>query len=399
MPCACVCQSSTARLWPSARQAKRQRSPRRRKISRAPRAQLRAFRASSPPDARKSGSSPGATTNTKSRQDDLTELEKTFREATQKRARLEASERARTPAAKLIEAASTPREPWSPPYWRDTAIAAGGSLPLALLAMWLVELFNRIEPQPAVVLVRPQMGGVSYDARIDALPRQGSPLLDRTEPPLLAAQPRLPRELEREEVAALLQASDEPTCLVVLLLLGGLTPEEAITARAGDVDLDRGLDPASAVQPSGRSTLAMRCARNSRRGRQSNRRILWSVESHRSATRESIDAQILCASHHAALQDPADVNAACLRHTYAAYLVRQGIRFADLTSLVGELPPQLLGAYTSYASLGPRVPRGQIETKLSGRSRERRELSQADWPGSHAGACLILSPPRTWPVR
>jgi uncharacterized protein involved in exopolysaccharide biosynthesis len=51
----------------------------------------------------------------KSRQDDLTELEKTFREAAQKRARLEASERARMPAAKLIEAASTPREPWSPP--------------------------------------------------------------------------------------------------------------------------------------------------------------------------------------------------------------------------------------------------------------------------------------------
>ncbi len=63
----------------------------------------------------------------KSRQDDLTELEKTLPEATQKRARLEASERARMPAAKLIEAASTPREPWRPLYWRDTGIAAGAA--------------------------------------------------------------------------------------------------------------------------------------------------------------------------------------------------------------------------------------------------------------------------------
>ena len=138
----------------------------------------------------------------KSRQDDLTELEKTFREATQKRARLEASERSRMPAAKLIEAASTPREPWRPLYWRDTAIAAGGSLVLALLAMWLVELFNRTEPQPAVVLVRPQPSGMSYEGRIDALPRQSCTARSTApEPPLLAAQPTLPRELERDDVA------------------------------------------------------------------------------------------------------------------------------------------------------------------------------------------------------
>src|SRR4029078_1939571 len=59
----------------------------------------------------------------KARQDDLTELEKTFREATQKRTRLEASERSRMPAAKFIEVASTPREPWRPQSWRDTASA------------------------------------------------------------------------------------------------------------------------------------------------------------------------------------------------------------------------------------------------------------------------------------
>ena len=76
-----------------------------------------------------------------------------------------------------------------------------------------------------------------------SMPSRGkaSPLLDRPEPPLLAAQPELPRELERDEVAALLQASDEPTRLVVLLLLSGLTTEEAIAARVGDVDLERGV--------------------------------------------------------------------------------------------------------------------------------------------------------------
>ncbi len=199
----------------------------------------------------------------KSRQDDLTELEKTYREATQKQARLEASERARMPAAKVIEAASTPREAWQPLYWRDTGIAAGGSLLLALLAMWLVELFNRTQPQPAVVVVRPQPTGMSYDGRVEALTRQGGPVasLERAEPALLASQPRLPRELGRDEVTALLQASDESSRLVVLLFLSGVTADEAIATRVGDVDLARGIIRVGAPDATSRS--AMRCARSS----------------------------------------------------------------------------------------------------------------------------------------
>ena len=91
----------------------------------------------------------------KSRQEELGELETAYRDAVQRRAKLEASERARTPTTKVLEAATTPQQPWRPLYWRDTALSIGGSLVLALLAMWLVELFNRSEPRPAVVLVQP----------------------------------------------------------------------------------------------------------------------------------------------------------------------------------------------------------------------------------------------------
>jgi integrase len=242
---------------------------------------------------------------------------------------------------------------------------------LALLVMWLVELFNRTEAQPAVVVVRPQAGGMSYEGRIDALPRQSSPLLDRAAPPLLAAQPTLPRELERDDVAGLLRAADDPTRLVVLLLLRGLTAEEAIAARAGDVDLARGV---LGVHGAARREIsARRCAARGARGARDHEPsdpLLGQVP--RSATRESIDAQILCAAHDAGLADPANVNAACLRHTYVAYLVRQGIRFADLTSLVGELPADLLGAYTTFAPPGPRVARERIETSYPGVARTSR---------------------------
>ncbi len=302
----------------------------------------------------------------KSRQDDLAELEKTYREATQKQARLESSERARMPAAKVIEAASTPREPWRPLYWRDTGIAAGGSLVLALLAMWLVELFNRREPQPSVVVVGSQPAGMSYEGRAEAvtLQRAQPAPLGRAEPALLASQPRLPRELDRDEVTALLQAADESSRLVVLLLLSGVTPDEAIAARVGDVDLARGIVRVGGAGRDIALSDALRSELVTRMTASASDPLLGQPAI--PATRESIDAQTLCAAHDAGLDDPASVDADSLRHTYVAYLVRQGIRFADLTSLVGELPADLLGAYTTFAPPGPRIARERIETSYPG---------------------------------
>ena len=44
-----------------------------------------------------------------------------------------------------------------------------------------------------------------------------------------------------------------------------------------------------------------------------------------------------------------------LRHTYIAFLVRQGIRFADLARIVGKLPGALLAAYSGLAPEGARM--------------------------------------------
>jgi integrase len=299
----------------------------------------------------------------KARQEQLADLEKALRESVQKRATIEASERARMPGIKIIEAASAPQQPWRPLYWRDTGISIGGSLLLALLMMGLVELFNRSGQQPTMVLVPPQPTGLTLEGGLAALPGQQVPLaaLQRSEPRLLAQQPKLPRELSRDEVAALVQAFDAGNRLVALLLLSGLTADEAIALRAGDVDLARGVlrvggesGRGIAISDSLRAELAARTTSAASDSLLS--------QNDRSVSHEGIDAQILCAAHDAGLEDPASVNADCLRHTYVAYLVRQGIRFADLTSLVGDLPADVLGAYTGFAPPGARVARERIET-------------------------------------
>ena len=298
----------------------------------------------------------------KSLQDALAELEKTYREAVQQRARLEASERSRMPSIRVLEAATPPREPWRPLYWRDTGLSVGGSLVLALLAMWLVELFNRPEPQPGMILIQPQHGTLRYEGAPQALANRSAPAmaLEASEPALLPRQARFPRELRTDEVAALIRASDDESRLVMLLLLSGVTLDEVLELRWSNVDLASGTIRAGGE--SGREIAIDGTLRQLLQAApKSTGSELLVGSMRRPATRDSIDAEILCAAHDAAIEDATEVTSACLWHTYIAFLVRQGIRFGDLTRLVGPLPAEIVGAYSALSPPGTRVAGAQVD--------------------------------------
>jgi hypothetical protein len=78
-------------------------------------------------------------------------------------------------------------------------------------------------------------------------------------------------------------------------------------------------------------------------------------------TADDLTGLVLCAAHDAGLDDPAEVTPAALQHTYAAYLVRQGVRFADLAPVLGRLSPDALAAYSALAPDGPRQAAEQID--------------------------------------
>ena len=61
---------------------------------------------------------------------------------------------------------------------------------------------------------------------------------------------------------------------------------------------------------------------------------------------------------------PADVTPDSLRHTYVAFLIRQGIRFTDLARLVGRIPADLLGAYSALATNDTRVSLESVDITL-----------------------------------
>ena len=297
----------------------------------------------------------------KSRQEELGELETAYRDAVQRRAKLEASERARTPTTKVLEAATTPQQPWRPLYWRDTALSIGGSLALALLAMWLVELFNRSESQPAVVLIQPPGGRLSYEGALQMLPGQDTPLtrLGAKSPALLPQPPPFPRELSHTELAALLRASDDDCRLVILLLMSGVSCDEAVKLRWSDVALSRGIVHVGDGSARNVALNEASCRLIAARPQATASTLLLS-QSGQPMTRDSIDAQILCAAHDAGIEGATEINSDCLRHTYLAFLVRQGIRFGDLVQLVGPMHAEILGMYSALSPPGSRVPREGI---------------------------------------
>jgi uncharacterized protein involved in exopolysaccharide biosynthesis len=304
----------------------------------------------------------------KAMREELTQFESLHRDAMQRKAKLEASERARRPAVKVVEAATIPQERWRPDYMRDAAIGVTSSLLLALLVMWLVEIFNRHEPQPTILVPQPIAYPVAGDlpgGRLGA-PSSGRPILPGTVAPalpagssaLLAAEPVASRELDATEIRALLATATEAK-LAALLLLSGLSPEELMALNWDDIDLAR-----REIRVSGGSfrTAAMLdpvYAALADRPRTPGMRLLGS-------TQEDLTSDLLCAAYDAGIEQPAEVTPAALRHTYISFLARQGIRLADLVKIVGRLPAEHVAFYSSYAPAGKRLPLDEVDRAIEG---------------------------------
>ena len=301
----------------------------------------------------------------KSLQEELTQLESAYRDAVQRRAKLEATERSRMPAVRVLEAATVPQEVWRPLYLRDAGLSVAAALLLALLAVWLVELFNRPEPQPSVVIAQPVVSGmlVHGGPRPLALPGQGHAALEPPDRALLPHHPVLPRELRAEEVDALVRGADHDTRIAMLLLLHGVAPQELVALRWADVDPGRRVIRVPG-EPSREFRIGGALERELVVGSATSDSPLLHARGQRPATLSDVGAALLYAAHDAGIERPSEITPAALRHTYIAFLVRQGIRFADLARLVGAIPPEDLGAYGALAPPGPRVALHAIELVL-----------------------------------
>jgi len=306
----------------------------------------------------------------KSMQEELTNLEGLLRGASEKAVRLEASDRARRPEAKIVEAAVTPTEPWRPLYLRDSAITLAGAIVLGFLAAWLTAFLTRREGTPSVVVAPTTVAypmqslGLHHGAaQVDhpALMRAGSQPLQ-----LPAAQPAR-RELDATEVTALLAGADRRSRFALALLLSGVSPDELLALTWGDVH-----EEAMAIRitaPTARdfplTTELVAIAAASRAG-QSAQAPLIEVQGRASPASDDLDVLVATACHDAGLAQAFEVTPAALRHTYLAFMARQGLRFAELTRIAGPLPAPVIAAYGALAPDAVRRSIAEVERVHAG---------------------------------
>lgn len=402
----------------------------------------------------------------RSLRDALAPLESLMRDASQRLVRQEAGEASRRPSVRVLEPAVTPREPWQPQYTRDAALVLGGALLLALLAMGVVELFNRVDAPPTLVVTQGSPypspypppygvfaalppyqahanGALAYDARSDAgldagngvgngtrhgggpglmqpsplavghtlgyrpapgasndmngrsngAPRemQHGPSLgmsNRADPsdsrparsqPLQASQASqapLPRELQTHELAAVLSNAPPTVALFAHLMLRGATPLEAVGLCGRDVDtatqtLHVGGAHAYGLVDDLADGLAREMPLDARLHElivatfkitsAGDAQVLLSAGSGGPISIDNLTRELLYAAHDAALDQPAEVTPDALRHTYAAFLARQGIRLTDLARAVGPLSPEQVARYSAMAPPGKRLGLEQVQ--------------------------------------
>ena len=299
----------------------------------------------------------------KALREDLDHIEGMHRTVLDRLTKLQASERERAPRVELLEAATTSYEPWRPNYRLDAAISVAGSLVFGLFAAWFADFIAGSSPVSPMILVQqswaPALLGGAPVNEPRPLPPPGLPQLQAPEPP--------PRELTDAEVAALVAgASEEEVQVAVIPLLMGLSAQELVALRWDDVDLDAGVihlagesAPTIPLPQPLRSVIVGRL----RQQPDGVGTVLHDRHGGR-LTIEEVGRLVFYAADDAGLDRSHEVTPDVLRYTYICFLLRQGIRPADLGRIVGHIPQNDLVVYMQRHSPTVRLPFEQIERLL-----------------------------------
>ncbi len=359
-------------------------------------------------------------------QDELQGLERTRQLSLQKLLALESGEGARKPRLLVLEPATTPDAPWQPQYWRDAGLGLLGSLALGILAVWFVEFFNRREPAsvapPTVVVAQPWMGYPPGDLQHGPVLRldgqggvqggeYGAPQLLQAgahgrgvAPAQLthggvaqagalreaALRESLPRELMSHEVSRLLAGAAPEQLPLLTCLLCGLTASEAAALQVQHVDAQRGVlhvpgvaastsagavtgGSSGSMSSGARSvplpaTIAVLVPSAPDAGADPLPGTTWLLAHHAGQPLdvEEIASVVTSSALDAGLDAAHTITPETLRHTYIAFLVRQGLRFSELGRQVGRLNSQVLNELAVLAPDGPRVSLDQVQSLLPG---------------------------------
>lgn len=275
---------------------------------------------------------------------DLEGLESLHRETQERLFQIEARYSGKYPQVDIIERAFFPGSPVGPNYSRDALIAVAGSILFGLFCVWLSEFLTRKEqPEPTANFpgIPPYVQDFLPNAHssalspVNTLPHQ-NPVLDSP----------LHRELPVEQVGVLFSNAGNRERLLIALLLSGPSLEEIAAINKDDIDTVNGKLLIHGISP---RTIPFNPPLQSLFTNPACQLVNPSGES---LSVEDLGALLACAVSDAGFSDADVITADTLRQTYIIYLVKQGIRLAELEIIMGYLPPTELSAYSIYTPSG-----------------------------------------------
>lgn len=289
---------------------------------------------------------------------DVEGLEKLYRETQERLVRIETSQKEKYPQATVISRAYLSMLPVRPYYDRDAVITVIGSLVLGLFAVWISDYLTRKpeeeqQPAPSITLSGLHLYNPNMADVLEYQQTAARPLAQK--PNNMLAGP-LHRELSSQQLRTLLGASNLKGKQLISLLLSGLTLDEAAALKAGHINLDRATISIAVPEP---RTLVINRRLNALFA-QSGGHPVWDADKPTIAA--DLAAVLLCAAVDSGLPYPAEITAGAIRHSYIAYLVRQGLRLSDLEQITGYLEPSAISTYTAYSP--PREGLGINEVEL-----------------------------------
>tara|TARA_R110002073_G_scaffold229864_2_gene390769 strand:+ start:126 stop:2114 length:1989 start_codon:yes stop_codon:yes gene_type:complete len=276
----------------------------------------------------------------------LEELELRFRETQARLAQIEARFTEKYPQVEVVDRAFKPRDPIRPMYTQDALLAVVGSALFALLCVWVVEYLTRKAPTSPSINIS---GFPVYhdDVTRDAIssPLHQKAMLTQRQNIALSHSPT--RELLLQEVDVLLHTAHEKDKLLMTLLLSGVTLDEISVMQPEQFDFEKETLTITGLSP---RTITLHPILHALL---SNPACQLIDSTGQPLEHDDLAALLACTVVDAGLSVPEEITAISFQHTYIIYLVRQGIRLADLKLIVGYLTPTELSSYSIYSPPGP----------------------------------------------
>lgn len=262
---------------------------------------------------------------------ELLKLETFQQETKQRLVDITVKQRENYPQVSVVDWASLPEKPISPDYLKESLLGLAICLAIALVSVMIMDYLNHESVMPVPLILEENHLGHAHTS-LDISDQHNRVLLD---PIKTLSIDELPKELTYKEVLMIYQAAEPVIKGVIKLIFNGLSLAEILSLNGADLNFET-----MTIFIPGQRNLTM-TESVAEWFTSENTVTIWPSES-------EIKTLFCCAAIDSGMPQPEQISLETLRYTYMLFLLRQGIRLAELTKIFGNLSPSQLGVGASF---------------------------------------------------